>query len=225
MARRSGASSSPSISALRRLTEETIGELREVFASLRTPPPIYKASRCRACSLLELCRPKTVARPARKWRDRMLETLLAQGSGREEASQHALRHDGRSGAEEGRGEPGCRDRRRRNAPACRSTCWLGGRVRRDIPVAGVDRRPARPPALPSCCLIGSAVSRPASKGRSRATCFCAVHNTRPPKNRRRSFADLSSARYRTSARCSCGRLRDHGEDLQAGPEGESNGGD
>ncbi len=68
----------PFDTALRRLTEETAGQLREVFTSLRTPPAIYKANRCRACSLAELCRPKATARPARQWRDRMLEALLAE---------------------------------------------------------------------------------------------------------------------------------------------------
>lgn len=67
--------------ALRRLTEETIGQLREIFASLQTPPAIYKASRCRACSLSELCRPKATARAVRQWRERTLETILA-GDGR-----------------------------------------------------------------------------------------------------------------------------------------------
>lgn len=56
---------------LRRLTEETTASLREVFQTLRTPPPVYRADRCRACSLLQLCRPKAVAKPARQWRDRM----------------------------------------------------------------------------------------------------------------------------------------------------------
>ena len=62
---------------LRRLTEETASELRDVFASLRTPPAIYRPSRCRACSLIDLCRPKSSAKPAGRWRDRMVQALLA----------------------------------------------------------------------------------------------------------------------------------------------------
>ncbi len=62
---------------LRRLTEETITALAEVFASRRTPPPTVRKERCRACSLIELCRPDAVARPARAWRSRMLARLLA----------------------------------------------------------------------------------------------------------------------------------------------------
>jgi len=61
---------------LRRLTEETVAALQDVFTSLQTPPATYKASRCRACSLIDLCRPRAAAKPARKWRDRMLASLL-----------------------------------------------------------------------------------------------------------------------------------------------------
>jgi CRISPR-associated exonuclease Cas4 len=63
---------------LRTLTEATIGSLRDVFATGRTPPAVYRADRCRACSLLDLCRPKAGARPVRAWRERMLEAILAE---------------------------------------------------------------------------------------------------------------------------------------------------
>jgi CRISPR-associated exonuclease Cas4 len=66
---------------LRRLTEETITQLRAVFASLETPPAIYKPGRCRACSLIDLCRPKATAKGARHWRDRMLANLLKDSEG------------------------------------------------------------------------------------------------------------------------------------------------
>jgi CRISPR-associated exonuclease Cas4 len=61
---------------LRTLTEATVERLREVFATGRTPPAVYRADRCRACSLLDLCRPKAIARPARAWRERMIASLL-----------------------------------------------------------------------------------------------------------------------------------------------------
>lgn len=61
---------------LRRLTEATIDDLRAVFASLETPPAIYKPARCRACSLIDLCRPKLGAKGARRWRKNMLASLL-----------------------------------------------------------------------------------------------------------------------------------------------------
>lgn len=62
---------------LRALTEETAVALRSVFASRVTPPPTRHKERCRACSLLELCRPRAATKPARAWRSLMLETLLA----------------------------------------------------------------------------------------------------------------------------------------------------
>ena len=63
---------------LRRLTENTIAELRDVFHSRRTPPPTVHEERCRACSLKDLCRPQAVRRSARLWRDRNVTALLAQ---------------------------------------------------------------------------------------------------------------------------------------------------
>jgi CRISPR-associated exonuclease Cas4 len=61
---------------LRELTEATAAQLRDLFASRRTPPAEYRADRCRACSLLELCRPKAGGRSVRAWRERTLSVLL-----------------------------------------------------------------------------------------------------------------------------------------------------
>ncbi|ACM01821.1 CRISPR-associated exonuclease, Cas4 family [Cereibacter sphaeroides KD131] len=61
---------------LRTLTEATVAELILLFATGRTPPPTPHRSRCRACSLLDLCRPDTVSRPVRRWRDQTLTRLL-----------------------------------------------------------------------------------------------------------------------------------------------------
>lgn len=61
---------------LRALTEATAADLAQVLDSGVTPPPTPHKSRCRACSLLELCRPQAVARPVRQWRDRMLARAL-----------------------------------------------------------------------------------------------------------------------------------------------------
>lgn len=66
---------------LRRLTENTVAELGEVFRTLQTPPAVFRADRCRACSLSDLCRPKASARPARRWRDTMVEAGLAELAG------------------------------------------------------------------------------------------------------------------------------------------------
>ncbi|WP_051631344.1 CRISPR-associated protein Cas4 [Afifella pfennigii] len=62
---------------LRDLTEQTAAELRAVFASRQTPPPTPQKSRCRACSLAELCRPVAVRRSAAAWTRRALAEMLA----------------------------------------------------------------------------------------------------------------------------------------------------
>jgi CRISPR-associated exonuclease Cas4 len=62
---------------LRALTEATVAELRRIFTTLETPPPTPHKSRCRACSLNELCRPTSFARPVLAWRRRMVEAALA----------------------------------------------------------------------------------------------------------------------------------------------------
>ena len=49
----------PSTPSCARLTESDGGDgLRTSFAAGRTPPADYRADRCRACSLIDLCRPK-----------------------------------------------------------------------------------------------------------------------------------------------------------------------
>ena len=63
---------------LRSLTETTISELREIFRTQQTPPPTLHKSRCRSCSLHELCRPEAAARPAAAWRRRALDRLLGE---------------------------------------------------------------------------------------------------------------------------------------------------
>ncbi|MBX3578522.1 MAG: CRISPR-associated protein Cas4 [Rhizobiaceae bacterium] len=63
---------------LRHLTEETAAAMAEIVANGVTPPPTTRRERCRACSLLEQCRPDTVARPVRAWRARMVERLAAE---------------------------------------------------------------------------------------------------------------------------------------------------
>lgn len=63
---------------LRALTEATVADLAAVFVSRITPPPTQHKSRCRACSLHDLCRPEQVARPVLAWRARMLAQILAE---------------------------------------------------------------------------------------------------------------------------------------------------
>lgn len=65
---------------LRRLTEETVAALAKIFAAGTTPPPTTLRERCRACSLIELCRPDAVSRPVKAWRLRMVERHAAEPS-------------------------------------------------------------------------------------------------------------------------------------------------
>lgn len=46
--------------ALRRATMAAINLARDILVSGNTPPPVKEKSRCRACSLVELCMPETV---------------------------------------------------------------------------------------------------------------------------------------------------------------------
>ena len=62
---------------LRALTENIIAELAQVFASQKTPPPTQHKERCRACSLLEICKPHLAAKPVLAWRNRILDQILA----------------------------------------------------------------------------------------------------------------------------------------------------
>lgn len=57
---------------LRRVTEQTAHALADLFQGDKTPPPTRQTGRCRACSLLALCHPKTFGRSVRTWRSRMI---------------------------------------------------------------------------------------------------------------------------------------------------------
>lgn len=61
---------------LRALTEATVVDLAHLFATRLSPPPTPHRARCRACSLLDLCRPDTVSRPVKRWCDQTLARLL-----------------------------------------------------------------------------------------------------------------------------------------------------
>lgn len=62
---------------LRKLTEDTAIAFGALVAEGRTPPPVWKAGRCRACSLIELCRPQAVAKSALGFRRRAIAAALA----------------------------------------------------------------------------------------------------------------------------------------------------
>src|SRR3984957_4562005 len=61
---------------LRRLTEQTALQFGALFAAGRTPPAVYRSDRCRACSLIEVCRPKAGARSALGFRARAIDAVL-----------------------------------------------------------------------------------------------------------------------------------------------------
>jgi CRISPR-associated exonuclease Cas4 len=74
----------PFDSELRKLTEDTVTAFGALVAEGRTPPAVWKASRCRSCSLLDLCKPKATTKSALAFRQRALAAALAPGDlGRE----------------------------------------------------------------------------------------------------------------------------------------------
>jgi CRISPR-associated exonuclease Cas4 len=62
---------------LRALTLDTIADLRRVFENRKAPSVTYKADRCRACSLLEVCRPRVTGKSVLAWRSKTLEAHLS----------------------------------------------------------------------------------------------------------------------------------------------------
>jgi CRISPR-associated exonuclease Cas4 len=61
---------------LRRLTEQTAMEFGALFVAGRTPAAIYRADRCRACSLIDVCRPKAGSISALAFRAREIDAVL-----------------------------------------------------------------------------------------------------------------------------------------------------
>jgi CRISPR-associated exonuclease Cas4 len=66
---------------LRRLTEEAALQFGALFAAGRTPPAVWRADRCRACSLIELCRPKAARKSAIAFRARAIAAALEETPG------------------------------------------------------------------------------------------------------------------------------------------------
>lgn len=64
---------------LRQLTEEITLAFGAILAQGLTPPAEYRANRCRACSLIELCRPKVIGRSALGFRERVISAALEEG--------------------------------------------------------------------------------------------------------------------------------------------------
>lgn len=61
---------------LRALTIDAIDGLRRVLTSRATPSALYESRKCRACSLIDLCRPKANQRCASVWRAEALDQAL-----------------------------------------------------------------------------------------------------------------------------------------------------
>lgn len=66
--------------ALRDLTRAAIAALTDALRHGATPPPTPHRARCRACSLLELCRPAVAGRDVREWTRRALAATLAESA-------------------------------------------------------------------------------------------------------------------------------------------------
>jgi CRISPR-associated exonuclease Cas4 len=61
---------------LRKLTTDTAIAFGTLVAEGRTPALVWKASRCRACSLIDLCRPQALAKSALDFRRHALAAAL-----------------------------------------------------------------------------------------------------------------------------------------------------
>jgi CRISPR-associated exonuclease Cas4 len=66
---------------LRRMTEETAMAFGALVAQGRTPPPVWRASRSRSCSLIELCRPQAMTKSALGFRNRALAAAFEPDAG------------------------------------------------------------------------------------------------------------------------------------------------
>lgn len=61
---------------LRALTVQVARDARDMVRAARTPPPVWSARLCGACSMAELCRPRRMMNPpvVAKWLARMIES-------------------------------------------------------------------------------------------------------------------------------------------------------
>lgn len=61
---------------LRRLTVQVARDARDMVRSGQTPPPVWSARLCGACSLAEMCRPQRMTNPpdVARWLSRMIES-------------------------------------------------------------------------------------------------------------------------------------------------------
>lgn len=61
---------------LRALTMQVAQDARDMVRAARTPPPVWSAKLCGACSMADLCRPKRMTSPpvVARWLARMIES-------------------------------------------------------------------------------------------------------------------------------------------------------
>lgn len=61
---------------LRQITLDAINHCRHIIESGQTPKPIYSTSKCRNCSLKDICHPKIFNKNAKAWLSRKIATSL-----------------------------------------------------------------------------------------------------------------------------------------------------
>jgi len=62
---------------LRALTEQTVARVHDLLSHNGLPPPTDDRRRCRACSLVDLCRPGLAGRSAHEWWTRRVDDVVA----------------------------------------------------------------------------------------------------------------------------------------------------
>ncbi len=67
--------------SLRQETTDVIFAARAALAQTRLPPPLVADPRCRSCSLVDICCPKSVGQSARRWLQQTLAEILQNGCG------------------------------------------------------------------------------------------------------------------------------------------------
>jgi len=63
---------------LRQLTLTAIQECRHIIDSKQTPPPTYSTSKCRNCSLKDICHPKIFNKNAKTWLTKKIKNSMSE---------------------------------------------------------------------------------------------------------------------------------------------------
>lgn len=62
---------------LRQITLDAIQECRHIIDSKHTPPPTYSTSKCRNCSLKDICHPKIFNKQAKTWLTKKIKNSIS----------------------------------------------------------------------------------------------------------------------------------------------------